>query len=137
MIKNRILYKKDKKNTCKTIFIGGFIFKEYEDNRRDQMHWMRSYEAGLLIISNYTHHLHETIIMHHPIYIKKKKKILLTSKFISRCKLLWYYNKQHWYNDGLVLHFMRDLWKECQTTIRIILVCKMWKKKKKFTLSQG
>ena len=69
-----ILYKKDKKNTSKTIFIGGFIFKEYEDNRRDQMHWMRSYEAGLLVISNYTHHLHETIIMHHPIYIFFYKK---------------------------------------------------------------
>ena len=32
---------------------------------------MRSYETGLLIISNYTHHRHEKIIIHHIIYIKK------------------------------------------------------------------
>ena len=52
-------------------FIGGFIFKEYEDNNRDKMHWMRSYETYLLIISNYTYHLDEKIIIHHIIYIKK------------------------------------------------------------------
>ena len=40
-------------------FIGGFIFKEYEDNNRDKMHWMGSYETYLLIISNYTYHLDE------------------------------------------------------------------------------
>ena len=78
------------KNRCKTIFIGGFIFKEYEDNRRDQMHWMGSNETCLLIISKYTHHLHEKIIIHHTIYIKKKKKLLLTSKFIAWCELLRY-----------------------------------------------
>ena len=57
---------------CKTIFIGGFIFKEYEDGRRGQMHWMGFYKIGLLIISNYTHHFHEKIIIHHTTYIKKK-----------------------------------------------------------------
>ena len=67
-----IVYKKyKKKKKCKTIFIGGFIFKEYEDNKRDKMHWIGSYKTYLLIISNYTHHLHEKIIIHHIIYIKK------------------------------------------------------------------
>ena len=36
MLKNMILYKKYQ-NTYKTIFIGGFIFKEYEDNSRDKL----------------------------------------------------------------------------------------------------
>ena len=35
---------------------------------------MESYETGLLIILNYTHHLPKKIIIHHTIYIKKKKK---------------------------------------------------------------
>ena len=52
-------------------FIRGFNFKEYEDNNRDKMHWMRSYETCLLIILNYTYHLEEKIIIHHIIYIKK------------------------------------------------------------------
>ena len=43
-------YTRKNKNTFKTIFIGEFIFKEYEDNRRDQMHWMGSYKTCLLII---------------------------------------------------------------------------------------
>ena len=38
MVKNMILYIRNTKNTCKTIFIGGFIFKEYEDNNKDKMH---------------------------------------------------------------------------------------------------
>ena len=65
------IYIRNTKNTCKTIFIGGFIFKEYEDNNKDKMHWMGSYETCLLIISKYTHHLHEKIIIHHIIYNKK------------------------------------------------------------------
>ena len=78
----------------KTIFIGGFIFKGYEDNSKDKLHWMESFETGLLIISNYTHHLHEKIIIHHINYIKKK--YILTSKFIAGCELLGYCNnKQH------------------------------------------
>ena len=32
------IYTRNTKNTCKTIFIGGFIFEEYEDNNRDKMH---------------------------------------------------------------------------------------------------
>ena len=36
---------------------------------------MESYETGLLIILNYTHHLPEKIIIHHTIYIKKKNHI--------------------------------------------------------------
>ena len=56
---------------CAKQFIEGFIFKEYEDNNRDKMHWMGSYETCLLIISNYTYHLDEKIIIHHIIYIKK------------------------------------------------------------------
>ena len=32
---------------------------------------MRSYEIGLLIISNYTHHLRKKIMIHHIIYIRK------------------------------------------------------------------
>ena len=90
------------KNTCKTIFIGGFIFKEYEDNRRDQMHWMGSYETSLLIISNYNHHLLEKNI--NTSYYLHFKKFILTSKFIVGCEMLWYCNKQRWYNDKLVLH---------------------------------
>ena len=70
MIKKTWSYTRNTKNTCKKIFIGGFIFKEYEDNSKDKMHWMRSYEIGLLIISNYIHHLHKNIIIHHVIYLK-------------------------------------------------------------------
>ena len=120
-----ILYKKyKKKKKCKTIFIGGFIFKEYEDNKRDKMHWIGSYKTCLLIISNYTHHLHEKIIIHHIIYIKKK--IHINFKVYCRiCELLGYCNnKQDWYNNGLILYFMHALWKEDQTTIKIILCAK-------------
>ena len=60
------------------------------------------------------------------------KKFILTSKFIVGCEMLWYWNKQRWYNDGVVLHFMRTLRKEGETTVRIILVCKMWNKNKSF-----
>ena len=112
--------------------MGGFISKEYKDNSKYKMHWIGSYKTCLLIISNYTYHLHEKKITHHIIYIKKKKLYILTSKFIAGCEQLGYCNnKQHWYNGGLALHFMHALWKEGQTTIRIILVCKMWNKKKK------
>ena len=45
MVKNMILYKKDQK-CMQNNFIWEFIFKEYEDNRRDEMHWMGSYEIG-------------------------------------------------------------------------------------------
>ena len=45
ILKNMILYKKDKK-FMQNNFIGRFIFKEYEDNRKDQIHWMGSYETG-------------------------------------------------------------------------------------------
>ena len=47
------------------------------------MHWMRSYEIGSLIISNYTHHLCKKIIMHHIIYIKK----IIHINFEVHCKL--------------------------------------------------
>ena len=78
-----ILYKKDKKYMQNKfhrriylyiyiyIYIANLIFKKYEDNRRDQMHWMGSYETSLLIISNHTHHLLEKIIIYHTIYILK------------------------------------------------------------------
>ena len=56
-----ILNKKYQKHIQKKKFTRGFIFKKYEDNSRDQMHWMGSYETCLLIISNYSHHLHEKI----------------------------------------------------------------------------
>ena len=59
-----ILYRKYQKYIPKKkkyiyIFTRGFIFKKYEDNSRDQMHWMGFYETCLLIISNHSHHLHE------------------------------------------------------------------------------
>ena len=45
ILKNIILYKKDKK-FMQNNFIGRFIFKEYEDNRKDQIYRMGSYETG-------------------------------------------------------------------------------------------
>ena len=47
------------------------------------MHWMRSYETGSLIISNFTNHLCKKIIIHHIIYIKK----IIYINFKVHCKM--------------------------------------------------
>ena len=44
---------------------------------------MRSYKTGLLIISNYTHHLCKKLIIHHIIYIKK----IIHINFKVHCKM--------------------------------------------------
>jgi len=49
------------------------------------MHRMRSFKIGLLIISNYTHHLLEKIIIYHIIYIKK----IIHIKFKVHCRILF------------------------------------------------
>ena len=70
-----ISYKKYQKYIPKKNSQEDLSLKKYEYNSRDQMYWMRFYKTCLLIISNYSQHLHEKInnTSYSSFTLKKKK----------------------------------------------------------------